>query len=367
MSLRKKIAVSLVLSAVLLAAVVYLVGARETAAAAWQAGLPAFFTVGAFMLAVMACQAFAWAALERKTGGVPKRDKSRLGAPHRVGYLTLLEATIVAMAGNILTPMAHVGGEPGKVIYAGRKTGVSYTELAGTVLLCKYLEAMSFVLFLGFGTVIALVGFRHVLFGPAHLAEGVTIIVLACAAALAAGAIWVGLVRRWTPLTGLVGLLARLRIRRAFFNRLHGRAMRMELLASRLFRDEGGAVVPAFIFYLMSHVAMFIRPFVFFMLGWRLRLDMADLGLIFLVSQALLAVQLMPSGAGTLDLGLLGIIHIAGMRITDPQCATFLLCVRFWDAAVVATGALLAARAGVGLFRNGKQTSAEAAENAERK
>jgi uncharacterized membrane protein YbhN (UPF0104 family) len=94
MKLARKMTISLIVSAVLLVVVVYLVGARETAKAAWEVGLPAFLTVGAILFGLMGFQAAAWASLERKLG-------------HRVAYRTLLSATIVAMAGNILTPAMH--------------------------------------------------------------------------------------------------------------------------------------------------------------------------------------------------------------------------------------------------------------------
>ena len=355
MKLARKMAISLIVAAVLLALVIYLVGARETARAAWEVGLPAFFTVGVILFVLMGFQAAAWAALERRLG-------------HRVAYRTLLSATIVAMAGNILTPASHLGGEPGKIIYAGRKTGISYTELSGTVLLCKYIEAMSFVLFFAFGTIAALVGLRAVLFCPPHIYLAVTIIALAVVALALGVVLWVSLSRRWVPLSAMVALLGRLRIRPpfrpgsgrpepgrrpAFFRRLRGRALRMELGASRMFRAEGSAIVPAFFWYLLTHVAMFARPMVFFFLGWHIQLNLGELGLIFLASQLLLAVQLVPSGIGTLDGGLLAVVALAGMPITVPQCAAFLLCIRFWDAAVVITGAVLAAHAGVGLFRQG--------------
>ena len=161
----------------------------------------------------------------------------------------------------------------------------------------------------------------------------------------------VSLSRRWTPLTAMVNLAARMRIRPAFFENLRERSLRMEWQASRMFREEGHAVAPAFLWYLMTHVAMFARPLAFFLLGWQVRLNLAELSLIFLVSQVLLAVQLMPSGVGTLDGGLLAVVAIAGIGITVPQCTAFLLCLRFWDAVVVAAGVLLAARTGLGLFR----------------
>ena len=342
LSLARKMTLSLIAAAALLAVVVYLVGAQQTAEAAWQAGPLAFLAVGVILFVLMAFQAAAWRALERQRG-----------TPIR--YRTLLAATIVAMAGNILTPASHLGGEPAKIVYAGRRTGLAYTKLAGSVLLCKYIEAMSFVIFLGFGTALALVGFRDRLFSPPNVALGVTIAVLAAAALVMGGVLWVSLQRRWTPLTALVDLVARLRVRRAFFERLHGRALRMEIQASQMFREEGGALLPAFLWYLATHIAMFLRPLAFFYLGWQIRLDPAELGLIFLTSQILLAVQLVPSGAGTLDGGLLAVVAIAGISITVPQCTAFLLCIRFWDAAVVLTGAFLATRMGMGLLRqNGK-------------
>lgn len=346
MKLARKITVSLIASALLLAVVVYLTGPRETAKAAWEVGLPAFFIIGAILFGLMACQAAAWRALERKLG-------------HRVAYRTLLSATIVAMAGNIITPASHLGGEPGKIIYAGRKTGIPYTELAGTVLLCKYIEAMSFVMFFALGTIAALVGLRDVLFAPAHMFVGVTIVALAVVVLTLGAVLWVSLSRKWTPLSAAVALLARLRIRPAFFEGLHERAIRMELQASQMFRVEGGALAPAFCWYLLTHVAMFARPAVFFFLGWHIRLSVPQLGLIFLASQLMLAVQLMPSGIGTLDGGLMAVVAVAGMAISAPQCAAFLLCIRFWDAAVVATGAVLAGHAGVGLFRQHDKPDAE--------
>jgi uncharacterized protein (TIRG00374 family) len=340
LSLAKKMALSVVAAAALLAVVVYVVGARETFEAAWQAGPLAFLAVGAMLYLLMGFQAAAWRTLERQRGS-------------RIPYRTLLAATIVAMAGNILTPASHLGGEPAKIVYAGRRSGLGYARLAGSVLLCKYVEAMSFVVFLGFGSAMALVGFREVLFNPPNVALGVTFAVLSAAALVMGGVLWISLGRRWTPLAALVGLATRLRIKRAFFEGLKGRALRMELQASAMFREEGGALVPAFLWYFATHLIMFLRPFAFVYLGWSLRLGPAELGLIFLTTQILLAVQLVPSGAGTLDGGLLAVIAIAGtgISIDKSQCMAFLLCLRFWDAAVVLTGAVLTTRLGMGLLK----------------
>ena len=67
-----------------------------------------------------------------------------------------------------------------------------------------------------------------------------------------------------------------------------------------MFCEERRAIRPAFALYLLTHVSIYLKPLVFFHLGWGVGLGAAELGLIFLTCQVLLAVQLTPSGVGTL-------------------------------------------------------------------
>jgi uncharacterized membrane protein YbhN (UPF0104 family) len=335
-----KIVVTLVASGVIIALVVYFVGVRDTLAALGHAGVAAFLTVGVLLAGLLCLQAAAWGGLERAIG-------------HRIPFRTLVEATVIAHAGNILTPSTYLGGEPARVIYAARKAHLPYQALAGTVLLAKYLELLSFVLFLGAGTVAAAVGFSRVLFRPPHVGLGVAVVGVAAATWGLCVLLWASLRRGWTPLAGVVGLLGRLPVWRGFFARLAQRTVEVEHEAARVFREEGHAVRPAFWIFLLTHATIFVKPLAFFYFGWRMNLDLADLSLIFLTCQILLAFQLVPSGAGTLDGGLLAMLAVTGIAITQPQCAAFLLCIRFWDAAMVGAGALLAARMGMGLFRGG--------------
>jgi len=332
-----KLTISLVASLVLLAGIVYFVGFGETVAAARQVGLPAVLSLGGLLAALLVLQAAAWTALNRAIG-------------HRVPFPTLLGATTVGLAGNILTPSTYLGGEPGKVLYVGRRTHLSYEQLAGTVLLLKYVEALSFVLFVAAGTVVAVLGLPSVLFRGAGLALGVAVLVVAAAAVATAGVLWVSLARRWRPLTVLAGLLVRARVFPRFFSRLRVRARRVEDQASRVFAEERSMVAPAFCLFVLTHATMYLKPLLFFGLGWGTVLGPGELGLIFLTSQVLLAFQLTPSGVGTLDGGLFGMLAVSGIAITQPQCAAYLLVIRFWDGVVVAAGAVLAARVGVGLF-----------------
>jgi uncharacterized protein (TIRG00374 family) len=302
----------------------------------------AFATLGLTLFALLAFQGAAWEGLQHRSG-------------HPVRFRTLMAGCTVALAGNVLTPMMHMGGEPGRVLYVGRRSGAPYTELAGTMLLCKYLEALSFILFVGASALAAIAIYGRTLFQPPRTALGVSIGVFSAAALTGGAVLWLALWKKWTPLTALVRLVAKFGWRSAFFAALQDRAVRMELEASRLFREEGGAVVPGFLWYVLTHTAMFLRPWAFFGLGWGIPMDVAELGLIFLSSQLLLFVQLLPSGAGTLDAGLLGVVALVGMSISPEKWVAFLLSWRFWDAVAVALGAVLAGRAGVGLLLPGKK------------
>jgi uncharacterized protein (TIRG00374 family) len=332
-----KWALVLAATATALVIMVLWVGVAPTLAALQEVGWAAFLSVGALLAATFILQAAAWTILNRVVN-------------LRLGVLTALEGTIVALAGNIITPTAHLGGEPLKVLYAGRRRGLSYEALASTVLLGKYIETISFVLFICLGTVVCALGLKDVLFRPPHLAWGIVLVSLGGLSLLAMIVLTVSLLRRRTPLAAIAGLLCRLRIFPTFFDNLRKRAAKVELRVSQVFRREGRSIVPAFFVYLLTHAAIAIKPLAFFYLGWKVRLGLPELALFFLTSQALLAFQLVPSGVGTLDGGLFAMIYLAGMNIHRPQMAVFLLCIRFWDAAVVAVGAVLAARVGTGLL-----------------
>jgi len=329
-----KLTISLIASVVLLAVIVHFVGFGETLVAVQEVGMPAVLGLGGLMAAFLLLQAAAWMVLNR-------------AVDQRVRFSTLLGATTVGLAGNILTPSTHLGGEPGKVLYAGRRTGLSYERFAGTVLLMKYLEALGFLSFVAVGAVVAVVSMPEALFGGAGLVLGVSTLVAGAAAAAGLVVVWVSLTMRWLPLTVLAGLLARARIFPRFFRRLRVRARRVEDQASRVFAEERSMVAPALGLFALTQVSLYVKPLVFFYLGWGMLLGPGELGLIFLTWQLLLAFQLTPSGVGTLDGGMFGMLAVSGIAITQPQCVAFLLCTRFWDGVVIAVGTALAARAGV--------------------
>ena len=325
----------LLLSAALLVVIVYAVGFRRTADAVRDAGVLSFAAVGVLTLATQLIQAASLAILNRPI-------------KHCVPFHTLFEATIVGLAGNIVTPSTYLGGEAFKVLYVGRAAGLPYRQVTGTVVLSKYLEAISFVLFFTFSAVVATVSYRSDLFGSA-LPVGLSLVAVEGFLLILCVALIVSLSRRWRPLTRLVRVLLHLPFLSRRLTHLQDKTREMEDQVSRVFCEEGRAAWQVFGVQLVGHVTIFLRPAVFFYLGaYHLKLDLGQLGLLFVVSQALLSFQLTPSGAGMLDTGLIGAFALMGLDTPQEiaQCMAFLLCLRLWDAVAIGAGALLGARVG---------------------
>jgi len=349
-----KLILLLLASVAILTGVVYFVGFEKTWRAVEQAGWLAFLGAGALSLVLLMLQAGAWDALNPPI-------------QHHVPFITLLKGATVGLAVNIVTPSTYLGGEPAKVLYIGRKTGLPYREIAGTVVLAKYLEALSFILFFSFSTVVAALYYRDLLFAGPNLPVGIALLVIATLLLGACAVLWLSLSRRWRPLTRLVGWLVQLRVKAEFFRGLRERTSVMEGQVSRVFCAEGGAARRSFLLFVCTHVVIFLKPAVFFLLGSkesRVLLGLGQMSLIFVACQALLAFQITPSGVGPLDAGMIGTFAIIGLA--EPQlCMAYLLCIRFWDAVVVGVGALLAARAGAGILTGGALPMSAAADDAE--
>lgn len=315
----------------ILAGIVWAVGFEKTKAAVENAGAGAFVAVGVVSALFIIFQAVAWALLNRPI-------------KHHVPFRTLVGGTIVGQAGNIMTPSTYLGGEAFRVAYVGRLAKLPYHEVAGAVVLSKYLEFVSFILLLSFSTLVAAVQYREELFGR-HLWGGVGMLAVAALSLGFGVVLWVSLVRRRRPLTRLVGWLARLRPLTRKLVRLRGQTAKMEDQVSRVFCEEGAISLASFGMLLASHALIFTKPMVFFLLaGGHLRLNLGQLCLIFAAGQLILAVQIFPSGAGMFDGGLLGTFAILGLD--EGMCMAYLLCLRLWDAVVIGAGVFLGARIG---------------------
>lgn len=323
------------LSFAILIGVVAWVGFDETYEGLRRAGLPAFLALGAIQIVVIALQTLAWAVLNRPVN-------------HRVGGRILFEASIVGYAVNIITPSAYLGGEPAKVLYVGRRTHLPYPALAGTVVLAKYLEAMSFFLFFTTATVIAIVTFRGVLFTGNMLPVGIVLVILGIVLLSVCVLLWLSLTRRKHPLTRAVSWCAMVRPRSRFWARLRNTTRKMEEQVNQVFCEEGREAIKAFSIFLTLHVIIFLRPALFLVLAGERMVNLGETGLLFVASQGLLAFQITPGSVGTLDGGMFGVFSL--LDLAAPTCMAFLLFTRFWDGVLVGFGALFGAKVGASML-----------------
>lgn len=331
-------AIVLPITVLLLFGIVWVVGPEGTLRAVERAGPWAFAVVAALTLLTLLAQSVAWDLLGRPIG-------------HRVPFLTLFGGITVGQAGNMVTPSTYLGGEPLRIAYVGKLASLPYHQVAGTVLLSKYLEFLSFMVVFAFSAVVAALEPEFALFSPPNRVGGMAMVAVAGLLLGFSAVLWVSLVRRRRPLTRVVRALAWFRPLRRPMARLWRRAAAMEDQVSRTFCEERGASLAAFGALLVSHATVFAKPLGFFLLsgfGGHAPLSLGKLCLIFAAGQLLLSVQLTPSGVGMLDGGLIGTFALLGYD--SAMCMAYLLCLRLWDAAVIGAGACLAARAGARFF-----------------
>jgi uncharacterized protein (TIRG00374 family) len=343
-----KIALLFFITVLILLGMVTLTGVDETLIAIVEAGLPAFFVTGAVLFILLVLQTLVITILSKPIG-------------HKIPFLVALKAITTGFAANIITPSSYLGGEPIKVLYIGRKARLSYTEVAGSILLAKYLEFLAFLLILGMSIASAVYSYMDILFRAGTTPLGLMLVILAMVSLLLFGILWWSLSNRRHPISSILKFVKKIFPRWNFLDVLIENSIEMETQASRVFCEEGNEIFFALVLYILMHLLSFSRPLFFFELGWHTRLRLGQLSLLFIVFQLLHIVQVTPSAIGTLDGAMFGIIAYTGMDsiISPPRCAAFLLCLRFWDFVFVSVGAVLAARMGLKLLSLKQQNTAE--------
>ena len=334
---RLKLLVTLTASAAVLLVVVLLVGVEETWRSLCEAGAPAFVLVGVIAALFIALPTFSWALLNRAVN-------------HPVPYGVLFRTSLIGMAVNIITPSSYLGGEPVKVYLLGRRTGLPYKELGGTVLLTKYLEALSFIPFFAAAAVIALYAHRDDLSSGNGGAIWSTLMVLTAVLVLLSLVLIASLLLRWHPFTLLFQGIRRALGGSRFLKKATRVSRDIEEQVCRVVRTNRSLSFRALALTMLAQVMVFLRPVAFFRLGMEIPLGLGDLCLIYLAGQALMALQVTPSGVGIMDGGMLGIFSLTG-GIEPSQGMAYLLCLRFWDVLTVSVGVLLCAEMGLDIVR----------------
>ena len=137
---------------------------------------------------------------------------------------------------------------------------------------------------------------------------------------------------------------------------MRNRTRKMEDQVNQVFKEHGREAFQAFGVFLVAHLLIFIRPAFFVLLASGVWLTVGDSGLLAVASQGLLAFQLTPGSAGTLDGGMHGVFELLETPISEEPgvaaqiCMAFLLFTRFWDILIVGFGMMFGAKVGAGML-----------------
>jgi len=210
------------------------------------------------------------------------------------------------------------------------------------------MEAISFFLFFTTATIIALVTYRGEIFSPDYIAVGLVLMILGTVLLAVSIALWLTLMNRGRPLSFLVGTISLVRRRARFFAKLRNRTRKMEDQVNEVFNEHPRAALRVFGVFLLAHIIVFLRPAVFVILTDGHWLSLGEIALLAVAAQGLLAFQITPGSAGTLDVGMLGVFSLLGLQ--DSTCAVLLLFTRFFDTLIVGFGVYLGGRVGAGML-----------------
>ena len=313
--------------------ILHLVGLRATIGVLLEVGWRAFVAMLLLSLLWLAFGAMAWDRLGRPVG-------------HRVPLWTLFNGMLLGFVGNFVTPSMYVGGEPLRVGYVGQRRRLPYYQVAGTVLLSKYLEFIAFVLLICVGTTVALVFYWGDLSDPLRVVMGVGAGALVGLLALLLVALW----GRRRPISAVVEWLIRRGVFRRTLRLRRRRIRQMEDQISHTFTLEGRSAWPALALLAAGCGAIFVRPLVFFYFLKEPRtFSFPELCLIFVLMQFVLGLQITPGSLGTYEGGMIGIFAILG--IGEHLALAYVFCMRAVDAVLLLSGLLVATHQGIRVLR----------------
>ena len=338
-------------------AVVYIVrsvGAKETWDAVRDAGLLAVAAMLALSLVWLAFMTLAWDLLGRAVG-------------HRVPFLTLYGGILVGFVGNYVAPSMYLGGEPLRIAYVGRKSKLPYYQVAGTVILSKYLEFTAFVVLICIGAGVALFHYGAILATPRfHFWRGVMV---AGAAAMVAVLVllMISLRGRRRPMSAVVAFLGRKGIFRHRMQHWHHIVAEMEDQISHAFNHEWRRAWPAAVALCAGFATVLLRPLMFFLLlkgSGHYHFTFAQLCLIYTLTQFILAFHITPGSLGVYEGGMLGIFAILGNVVPREAVLAYVFCLRLADVVLIVGGIALATHQGIKIMRVARNGGASA-ENVE--
>lgn len=302
----------------LFATILYFVGLRNTLAQILQLGWLGFLVLTGLMITTLLLWTLSWLIILRAYG-----INTNWGAVWR--------ARLSGFAISYLTPSMYFGGEPVSIYLLTRLEQSSPTKITATVIVAKFLEGISLILFLYIGGFFAITSLALPLRQEVMILLGI----LTLGGLIALGFINFAGRRFWA--SRLLMLLRAILPAKRFVDWVIEKVREIEAYVCDAFRYHRRQTLIAFLVALLATLCMYLRPLVFFYFSQKLVFSFAQLSLIFALLVLLGALfWITPGGIGIFEGGMIGVLSLVGIGASGA--VAFALAIKPVEVAAVGLG-----------------------------
>lgn len=299
-------------------AILYFVGIRNTLAQILQLGWLGFSLLTGLVILTLVLWALSWLIILRTYG-----INAKWGAVWR--------ARLSGFAISYLTPSMYFGGEPVSIYVLAQTEQAPPTKITATVIVAKFLEGISLILFLYIGGFFALAALSL------PLRQEVTILLSSLILGVAVALGFINFTGRRFWASRLLMFLSRILPAKRFFERAIEKVRETEAYVFEAFKYHRRWTLIAFFVSLLATLCMYLRPLVFFYFSQRIVFSFSQLSIIFALSVLLGALfWLTPGGIGIFEGGMIGILSLVG--IGSGGAVAFALAIKPIEVVAVALG-----------------------------
>lgn len=269
------------------------------------------------------------------------------GAGIPVRWRQVLSPMLAASAIAYITPSAYLGGEPMRVYWLARRTGVSMARITATVMVERLFAGISLLAFAAMGGFFAVLSPAVPWTDKGALALGLGLM----GVALALGVVSFARNLRW--LSRFFWALARVIRWRGTLARLAQSAAEMENQIYQVFAHRLGHALVSLFLQIVTVFLTYIRPQVFFFFTKQTLFTFPQLSLFFTLNVFISAfLWVTPGGLGLTDGGRAGVFKLLG--ITMASAFAYNILFRFVEMLQVGLGLYLLVRQGLLRWQRGR-------------
>jgi uncharacterized protein (TIRG00374 family) len=253
---------------------------------------------------------------------------------------TTIKANLMGFPLDFVVPSAYLGGEPLKTVYIARVCHVTTQRVLATIIVAKCQEFGGLVL--GMIVATAVVVWRTDAFTMPQTVLLILVLVLLVGLL---GLLLYAFAGRFTPIVTLLTWLARWHIFPQKMGQVRAFAAELEQLIALALTERVAVFLLAQSITWLSAVSIFIRPWLFFWFLPGARLSFAQLCAVFVLTNLVNLLTVVPGGLGWFEVTMAGYTSAAGLG--DEKGVAFALVSRIADLTLFTTGCWLIVHSGL--------------------